>query len=84
MTTRCALVCELKAKQPGCLLLFRVHDAYRAFMEDAEVISRLLGLTRHQFDGEVCAAFPYHNLEGYLAKLVKCGQRVAVIEPASL
>ncbi|HTN03284.1 MAG TPA: hypothetical protein VL132_15450, partial [Planctomycetaceae bacterium] len=36
---------EVKAQNPGTLLLFRMGDFYELFYEDAEVAARVLGLT---------------------------------------
>ena len=76
----------LDAKQAcgDALLLFRMGDFYELFYEDAKTASRTLGLTLTSRDkGEnpiPMAGFPYHQLEGYLGKLIASGFRVAVCE----
>lgn len=71
-----------KEKHPDMLLLFRIGDFYELFGEDAETAHRLLGLTLTTRDRTVTmAGFPHHQLETYLHKLLKEGQRVAVCEP---
>jgi len=76
----------LDAKQTcgDALLLFRMGDFYELFHEDAKNASRVLGLTLTSRDkGEnpiPMAGFPYHQLEGYLAKLIAAGYRAAVCE----
>jgi hypothetical protein len=71
-----------KEKHPDMLLLFRMGDFYELFGEDAETAHRLLGLTLTTRDRTLAmAGFPYHQLETYLHKLLKEGQRVAVCEP---
>lgn len=75
----------VKAETPGAMLLFRVGDFYELFGSDAEVASLALGLTLTIRDRESAhpvpmAGFPYHALEGYLAKLIHAGHRVAVCE----
>jgi DNA mismatch repair protein MutS len=76
----------LDAKQAcgDALLLFRMGDFYELFHEDAKTASRILGLTLTSRDkGEnpiPMAGFPYHQLEGYLAKLISAGFRAAVCE----
>ena len=68
---------EAKAAHPGMLLLFRMGDFYELFEEDAEVASRVLGLTLTSRDKTIpMAGFPHHALEGYLRKLLHAGHRV--------
>ena len=76
----------MDAKQAcgDALLLFRMGDFYELFYEDAKTASRTLGLTLTSRDkGEnpiPMAGFPYHQLEGYLGKLIAAGFRAAVCE----
>ena len=75
----------LRDAHPGTLLLFRLGDFYETFFEDAVKVSRLLGLTltrRGKFEGKPIpmAGIPAATLEQYLARLVKCGESVAVSE----
>ena len=67
------------------LLFFRMGDFYELFYEDAEKAARLLDITltkRGQSAGQPIpmAGVPYHAAEGYLAKLVKLGESVAICE----
>ena len=66
------------------LLLFRMGDFYELFFEDAKTAARVLGLTLTSRDkGEnpvPMAGFPFHQLDGYLAKLIRAGHRAAVCE----
>jgi DNA mismatch repair protein MutS len=72
---------EARERHPGMLLLFRMGDFYELFFEDAEVASRLLGLTLTSRDKTVpMAGFPHHQLEGYLKKLLRSGHRIAVCD----
>jgi len=75
---------EAKAASGDAILLFRMGDFYELFHDDAKTVARVLGLTLTSRDkGEnpiPMAGFPYHQLEGYLAKLVRQGYRVAVCE----
>lgn len=75
---------DAKAACGDALLLFRMGDFYELFNEDAKVVARVLGLTltsRDKGDNPVpMAGFPYHQLEGYLAKLIRSGYRVAVCD----
>ncbi|MDP3604966.1 MAG: DNA mismatch repair protein MutS, partial [Polaromonas sp.] len=75
----------LKAGYPDTLLLYRMGDFYELFYADAEKAARLLDITltrRGQSAGEpvVMAGVPFHSLEGYLAKLIKLGESVAICE----
>ncbi|MEZ6137784.1 MAG: DNA mismatch repair protein MutS [Pirellulaceae bacterium] len=75
---------EAKAACGDALLLFRMGDFYELFHEDAKICARVLGLTLTSRDKSAnpipMAGFPYHQLEGYLAKLIRQGYRVAVCD----
>src|SRR5436190_690066 len=79
---------DAKARHPGMILLFRMGDFYETFNEDAELLSRVLGLTLTSRDKTVpMAGFPHHSLEAHLRKLLRAGHRVAVcdqVEDAAL
>ena len=74
----------IKAKHPGTILLFRVGDFYETFGPDAVIAADILGivLTRRNNGGadQELAGFPHHSLDNYLPKLVRAGQRVAVVD----
>ncbi|CAN5516020.1 DNA mismatch repair protein MutS [soil metagenome] len=75
----------IKAEYPDTLVFYRMGDFYEVFYADAEKASRLLDITltkRGQSAGEpvVMAGIPFHALEGYLAKLIKLGESVAICE----
>ena len=70
-----------KERHPNMLLLFRVANSYELFGEDAETAAKILGLTLTSRDRTVSmAGFPHHQLETYLHRLLKAGQRVAICE----
>ncbi|MEX0725542.1 MAG: DNA mismatch repair protein MutS [Planctomycetaceae bacterium] len=76
---------EVKGQNPGTLLLFRMGDFYELFYDDAQLASRILGLTLTSRDKTSAspvpmAGFPYHALDQYLQKLIQSGQRVAICE----
>ena len=76
---------EAKAANPGALLLFRMGDFYELFYNDAEIVSRVLGLTLTSRDKSsanpiAMAGFPYHQLDNYLQKLIRSGFRVAICD----
>jgi DNA mismatch repair protein MutS len=72
---------EAKARHPGMLLFFRNGDFYELFEDDAELGSRLLGITLTKRDKEIpMAGVPHHALDRYLARLLQAGHRVAICE----
>jgi DNA mismatch repair protein MutS len=79
---------EAKARHSGMVLLFRMGDFFETFEEDAELISRVLGLTLTTRDGSIpMAGVPVKSVEIYLRKLLQAGHRVAVcdqVEDAAL
>jgi DNA mismatch repair protein MutS len=76
---------RIKADYPDKLVFYRMGDFYELFYEDARKAARLLDITltkRGQSSGEpipMCGV-PYHAVEGYLGKLVKQGESVAICE----
>ncbi len=76
---------HLKAQHPDMLMFYRMGDFYELFFSDAEKAARLLDITltkRGQSAGQPIpmAGIPYHAVEGYLARLVKLGESVAICE----
>lgn len=76
---------EQKAEVPDAILFFRMGDFYEMFHEDAKTAARVLGLTltsrSKDSDHPIpLAGVPYHAVEGYLAKLVAAGFKVAISE----
>jgi DNA mismatch repair protein MutS len=74
-----------KAEYPDTLVLFRMGDFYELFYDDARKAARLLDITLTQRGASAgapipMAGVPYHAVEGYLAKLVKLGESVAICE----
>jgi DNA mismatch repair protein MutS len=75
----------IKAEHPDRLLFYRMGDFYELFYEDAQKASRLLDITltaRGKSGGQPIpmAGIPHHSAEGYLARLVKLGESVAICE----
>lgn len=75
----------LKSQYPDMLMFYRMGDFYELFFEDAEKVSRLLGINltaRGTSNGEPIkmAGVPYHAAEQYLAKLAKMGEAVVICE----
>ena len=71
---------ELKKRFPDHLLLFRLGDFYELFLEDAELGARLLQITLTSRQGAPMAGIPHHAADGYIARLVQAGQKVAICE----
>jgi DNA mismatch repair protein MutS len=72
---------ELKRRFPDYLLLFRLGDFYELFFDDAHTASRLLQLTlTSRQNGVPMAGVPHHAADGYIARLIRAGQKVAVCE----
>lgn len=78
----------IKAEHAEHLLFFRMGDFYELFHEDARRAARLLDITLTQRGlsaGEPVpmAGVPYHAAEGYLARLVRLGESIAICEQVS-
>ncbi len=74
---------DAKKKCGDALLFFRMGDFYELFLSDAEKAAEILGLTltsRDKSNTVPMAGFPHHQLDSYVAKLIKLGHRVAVCE----
>jgi DNA mismatch repair protein MutS len=76
---------EIKEKYPDAILFFRIGDFYETFESDAELISRELEIvltSRSKSGGNriPLAGVPYHAADGYIAKLVGKGYKVAVVD----
>ncbi len=76
---------RIKAQHPDMLLFYRMGDFYELFYDDARRASQLLDITlttRGQSAGEpiAMAGVPYHAVEGYLARLIRLGESVAICE----
>src|SRR5690606_28313988 len=75
----------VKAEYPDCLLFYRMGDFYELFFEDARTAASALDIAlthrgKHQGEDIPMCGVPIHAAEGYLARLIKQGFRVAVAE----
>src|SRR5438067_3190264 len=61
-------------------LLFRLGDFYELFFDDAKEASGLLNVALTKRNGIPMCGVPYHAAEGYVAKLIKAGRRVAICD----
>lgn len=75
---------RLRASVPAdTLLLFRLGDFYELFFEDAKIASGLLNLALTKRNEVPMCGMPYHAAQGYIAKLITAGQRVAICDQTS-
>ncbi|MCL0069220.1 DNA mismatch repair protein MutS [Dehalococcoidia bacterium] len=79
---------RIKESHPDAIVLFRLGDFYEAFDEDASLISQELQIvltSRSMGKGRrfPMAGIPHHALNGYLARLITRGHKVAVCEQMS-
>ena len=76
---------EIKKEYPEYLLFYRLGDFYELFFDDAVKASEALNITLTKRgkiknkDVPMCGV-PFHAYEAYLAKLIKCGYKVAICE----
>ena len=75
----------IKKSHPSALLFFRLGDFYELFFDDAVVASRELQITLTSRNKEKGIAIPmcgvpYHAAEGYIAKLIRRGFKVAICD----
>jgi DNA mismatch repair protein MutS len=65
------------------LLFFRLGDFYELFFEDAKLASGILNVALTKRNQTPMCGVPYHAAEGYIAKLIKAGKRVAICDQTS-
>jgi DNA mismatch repair protein MutS len=75
----------IKQQAPNALLMFRLGDFYELFYEDAVTAARELEITltsRNKEKGQAIpmCGVPYHAAEGYMARLIQRGYRVAICD----
>ncbi len=75
----------IKSEYPDMLVFYRMGDFYELFYDDAKKAASLMDITltsRGKSGGNPIpmAGVPYHAVEGYLQKLVKKGESVAICE----
>ncbi|HEV2349881.1 MAG TPA: DNA mismatch repair protein MutS [Terriglobia bacterium] len=75
----------IKERHPHALLLFRLGDFYELFFEDAVTAAKELEITLTSRNKEKGVAIPmcgvpYHAAEGYIARLIRKGFRVAICD----
>ena len=76
---------EIKKQHKDEILFYRIGDFYEMFFDDALTVSRELDLT---LTGKQCGleerapmcGVPFHSYEGYVARLISKGYKVAICE----
>ncbi|MBL3557580.1 MULTISPECIES: DNA mismatch repair protein MutS [Marinobacter] len=76
---------KIKGEHPNELVFYRMGDFYELFYDDARKAAELMDITltaRGQSGGSPIpmAGIPYHSAEGYIARLVRAGQSIAICE----
>lgn len=76
---------DIKQNYPHCILFYRLGDFYEMFYEDAKIASQelelvLTGRDCGQPERAPMCGVPFHSCEGYIAKLVSRGYKVAICE----
>ncbi len=80
---------SIKRQYPDVIVFFRLGDFYETFDDDATIASRVLDITLTSRSGMgkenrvPMAGIPYHAAEGYIARLIAAGHKVAIVEQVS-
>ena len=64
----------------GVILFFRLGDFYEMFFEDAQQAAPLLDIALTRRNGVPMCGVPAHSLDGYVARLVRAGRKVAICD----
>ncbi len=75
----------IKKQYPDIILFFRLGDFYETFDDDAKTVAEVCDvvLTSRPVGGDErvpLAGVPYHAVDGYIAKLINAGYKVAIAE----
>ena len=79
---------DMKQKHPGVLLLFHSGNFYKSYMDDAGKVSEILGTEmssdkkQRDLDGKPLqmTRFPSYSLDTYLPRLIRAGERIAIVD----
>ena len=76
---------QIKSRYPDCILFFRLGDFYETFDADAQIAAEVLDivLTGREMGKNLrvpMAGIPYHAADGYIARLIAAGHKVAICE----
>ena len=65
------------------ILFYRLGDFYEMFFDDAKIASPIMNVALTKRGGTPMCGVPYHAAQGYIARLLKAGKRVAIAEQTS-
>jgi DNA mismatch repair protein MutS len=76
---------QIKAQYPETIVFFRLGDFYETFDKDAKIVAETcdIVLTSRPVGGGQrvpLAGVPYHSIDGYIAKLINAGFKVAIVD----
>ncbi len=76
---------QIKKQYPEAIVFFRLGDFYETFDEDAGIVAEIcdIALTSRPIGKNQrvpLAGVPYHSADGYIARLVAAGYKVAIVE----
>ncbi len=75
---------DTKREYPDAIVLLRLGDFYEIFFEDAQEAAALLDLTLTSRgtgpDRIPMCGVPHHTVQGYIARLIKAGRKVAICD----
>lgn len=79
---------DMKQKHPGVLLLYQSGNFYKSYMDDAGKVSEILGTEmssdkkQRDLDGKPLqmTRFPSYSLDTYLPRLIRAGERIAIVD----
>jgi DNA mismatch repair protein MutS len=72
-----------KSLPADMILFYRLGDFYEMFFEDAKNAAPVMGVALTKRGGTPMCGVPYHAAQGYIARLLKAGKRVAIAEQTS-
>ncbi len=71
---------RIKQQHRDAVLFFRMGDFYEMFEQDAKEVSSLLDITLTKRNNVPMCGIPYHASQGYVARLLKAGKKIAICE----
>lgn len=72
-----------KSLPADIILFYRLGDFYEMFFDDAKAAAPILNVALTKRGGTPMCGVPYHAAQGYIARLLKAGKRVAIAEQTS-
>ncbi|MDX1680453.1 MAG: DNA mismatch repair protein MutS, partial [Akkermansiaceae bacterium] len=72
-----------KSLPADIILFFRLGDFYEMFFEDAKAAAPIMNVALTKRGETPMCGVPFHSAQGYIARLLKAGRRVALAEQTS-